>query len=85
MNRPPDAPAQETPDLGLTAGDIVALVAQQIEIRGARPTLTSESKEAAERAAGQLLDSLGGWDAAQSPAVVAHANGAEHPPPPPPG
>jgi hypothetical protein len=81
---PPDATAQEAPDLALTAGDVVALVAQQIEISGVRPTLTSESREAAERAAEQLLNSLGRPPSDHPAAVVSRANGAEHRPPPPP-
>ncbi|TQS43160.1 hypothetical protein [Cryptosporangium phraense] len=67
----------DPPELTLTAGDVVAMVAQQMEVSGARPTLTDESKLAAERVAEQLLDTLSG-DLARP------ANGAQHPPPPPP-
>ncbi|SHM98179.1 hypothetical protein [Cryptosporangium aurantiacum] len=81
MNGSPDAPEQDSPVLGLTAGDVVAIVAQQIEVSGVRPLLTTESKQAAERAAEQLLDSLGGEVPVGS---VRRANGAEHLPPPPP-
>ena len=62
MNRPPD-----TEGLTLTAGDVVAIVAQQIEVSGARPVLTNASKHAAERAAEELLGTL-----------TRRANGAEH-------
>ncbi|MFI5958430.1 hypothetical protein [Cryptosporangium sp. NPDC051539] len=70
----------DPPDLTLTAGDVVAIVAQQMEVSGARPTLTDESKLAAERAAEQLLDSL----SSDGPPLPRPANGAEHRPPPPP-
>lgn len=64
----------ESSDLRLTAGDVVALVAQQIEVSGGRPVLTDASRCAAERAAEQLLDSLGG----EQTTVPRRANGAEH-------
>ena len=66
--------ANDPPDLALTAADVVALVAQQIEVSGTRPTLTDESKHVAERAAEELLDSLG----AEHATPIRHANGAEH-------
>jgi len=54
------APQPIDPQLALTAGDIVALVAQHLEITGARPALTIESRDAAEHAAALLLGTLGG-------------------------
>jgi hypothetical protein len=54
------APDSEDPHLALTAGDVVALVAQQLEVSGARPALTTESRDAAEHAAALLLGTLGG-------------------------
>ena len=74
---------QPDTDLAITAGDIVAIVAQQIEVSGARPTLTDESKRTAERAAEELLDSLSGEPSAER-VPPRPANGAEHTPPPPP-
>ncbi|GAA0281062.1 hypothetical protein [Cryptosporangium japonicum] len=73
MTTPPDA-GDDAPDLALTAADVVALVAQQIEVSGARPVLTDASRPVAERAAEELLDSLNG-DPATPPE---RANGAEH-------
>ncbi|MFG1920663.1 hypothetical protein [Cryptosporangium sp. NPDC048952] len=67
-------PPEDSPDLALTAGDVVALVAQQIEVSGARPVLTDDSREAAERAAEDLLDSLSG----EQSTPPKRANGAEH-------
>lgn len=85
MNTPPP---EDAPDLALTAGDVVALVAQQIEVSGARPVLTDASREAAERAAEDLLGSLSGEQSAFSgehgslggePGTPPErANGAEH-------
>jgi hypothetical protein len=57
-----------------TAGEVVALVARQIEVSGVRPVLTDASRQAAERAAEQLLDSLSG----ERTTPLRHANGAEH-------
>lgn len=61
-------PEPTDPHLALTAGDVVALVAQQLEVSGARPALTTESRDAAEHAAALLLGTLGGL--AISPAPI---------------
>ena len=67
-------PSDESSEFMLTAGDVVALVAHQIEVSGVRPVLTDASRNAAERAAEQLLDSLSG----EQKAPLRRANGAEH-------
>jgi hypothetical protein len=52
-------PERTDPHVALTAGDVVALVAQRLEVSGARPALTSEALDAAEYAAALLLGTLG--------------------------
>jgi hypothetical protein len=61
-------PEPTDPHLALTASDIVALVAQHLEVNGARPALTTESRDAAEHAAALLLGTLGA--PAVSPAPI---------------
>jgi hypothetical protein len=51
-------PERTIPSLAVTAGDVVALVAQQLEITGRRPALTDRSARAAHEAAGLLLTVL---------------------------
>ena len=52
-------PERTDPGAQVTAADVVSMVAQRVELSGARPVLTGESLGAAEHAALLLLDAMG--------------------------